>query len=63
LVVTHFLEQNEAVPAPAGEGKRTEQVNIRLTAEEKVILWASAKSKGYRGIGGYIRARALATQF
>ena len=58
--VATMLERNEVPPLPASEGKRTEQVNIRLTAEEKALLSASAKSKGYRGIGDYIRASALA---
>jgi len=59
--VAHLLERGEAVPPPAREGTRTEQVNVRLTAEEKAILSASAKSKGYRGIGDYIRASVLTT--
>ena len=58
--VAHLLEQGEAVPSPASEGKRTEQVNVRLSTEEKTILSALANSKGYRGIGDYIRAKALA---
>lgn len=58
--IAYLLETAQPVPLPASEGKRTEQVNIRLTAEEKAILSASAKSKGYRGIGDYIRASALA---
>lgn len=58
--VAYLLETDQTVPLPASRGKRTEQVNVRLTAEEKAILSASAKSKGYRGIGDYIRASALA---
>lgn len=58
--VAHLIEQGEVIPAPASEGKRTEQVNIRLTAEEKVILGASARSKGFQGLADFIRARALA---
>ena len=58
--VAHLLEQGEAVPSPASEGKRTEQVNVRLSTEEKTILSALASSRGYRGIGHYIRAKALA---
>jgi predicted RNase H-like HicB family nuclease len=58
--VAHLLEQGEVVPSPASEGKRTEQVNVRLSTEEKTILSALASSRGYRGIGDYIRAKALA---
>ena len=57
--VATMLERNEAPPLPASRGKRTEQVNVRLTAEEKAILSASAKAKGYRGIGDYLRASVL----
>jgi predicted RNase H-like HicB family nuclease len=57
--VAYLLETGQAVPTPSKEGKRTEQVNVRLTAEEKVILSAYAKSKGYRGLGDYLRASAL----
>ena len=60
--VAHLLERGETVPAPASEGKRTEQVNIRLTAEEKVILSASARSKGFHGLADFIRAKALTSQ-
>ena len=59
-VIAHLLELGESVPAPASEGKRTEQVNIRLTMEEKTILVASARSRGFHGIADFIRAKALA---
>jgi predicted RNase H-like HicB family nuclease len=57
--VAHLLERGEVVPAPASEHKRTEQVNIRLTVEEKAILGATAKSKGFQGLADFIRAKAL----
>lgn len=60
--VAHLLERGDVIPAPASEGKRTEQVNIRLTAEEKTILGASAKSQGFHGLADFIRAKALAPQ-
>lgn len=60
--VATMLERNEVPPLPASRGKRTEQVNVRLTAEEKAILSVFAKSKGFRGIGDYIRASALASK-
>jgi predicted RNase H-like HicB family nuclease len=61
--VAHLLERGETVPAPASEEKRTEQVNIRLTVEERTILWASAKAKGFQGLADFIRAKALAPQY
>lgn len=60
-VVAHLLESGDTIPVPASEGKRTEQVNVRVTAEEKVILASYARSHGYRGIGDFIRARVIAS--
>src|SRR5438067_1003426 len=40
--VAVMLEDGDAPPAPASEGVRTEQVNIRLTADEKLRLEESA---------------------
>jgi predicted RNase H-like HicB family nuclease len=61
--VAHLLERGDVVPAPASEHRRTEQVNIRLTVEEKVILGASAKSKGFQGLADFIRTKALTPKF
>lgn len=57
--VAYLLEQGETPPAPAREGVRTEQVNVRLTAEEKLQLETSARAKGFKGISDYLRAAAL----
>ncbi len=61
--VAYLLEQGQVVPVSASKEKRTEQVNIRLTCEEKVILTTSARSHGYKGLGDFIRAKALAPEF
>jgi uncharacterized protein (DUF1778 family) len=39
--------------------KRTEQVNIRLTPAEKVLLKRAARERGHRGLGDFLRALAL----
>lgn len=57
--VAYLLEQGEVVPSPASEGKRTEQVNVRLTKEERIILNASAKSQGFHGLADFLRAKAF----
>lgn len=57
--VAYLLEQGEAVPVPSSTGKRTEQVNIRLTAEEKAILSASAHSQGFKGLSDFLRAKVV----
>lgn len=55
-----MLERGERPPLPAGEGRRTEQVNIRLTAEERLRLENRSKAEGFRGLSDYVRAAVLA---
>ncbi len=57
--VALLLETGKRPPPPAQEGKRTQQVNVRLSAEEKVRLEAAAKRKGYSGLSDFIRAVAI----
>jgi predicted RNase H-like HicB family nuclease len=57
--VCTMLEAGQTPPAPARNALRTEQVNVRLTAEEKSLLESRAKTKGFRGLSDFIRARAL----
>lgn len=58
--VATMLEAGQTPPAPAREGVRTEQVNIRVTAEEKAILETTARRKGFRGLSDFIRTGAMA---
>jgi predicted RNase H-like HicB family nuclease len=57
--VALLLEEGSRVPAPARENTRTHQVNVRLTAEEKILLETSSKRKGFNGLSDFIRAAAL----
>ncbi len=57
--VAYMLEKGEAPPAPAREGNRSVQVNVRLTPEEKVVLESRSKARGFRGLSDYIRASVL----
>jgi predicted RNase H-like HicB family nuclease len=57
--VAYLLETKQRVPAAAAVGRRNEQVNVRLTAEEKLLLEASAKKKGFSGLSDFIRAAAV----
>ncbi len=59
--VAYMLESGQTPPAAASENKRTEQINIRLTPEEKLTLEEAARSKGFRGISDYVRSASLAT--
>jgi predicted RNase H-like HicB family nuclease len=57
--VAAMLENGEIPPPRASERKRTEQVNVRLTAEERMLLEEAATSQGFRGISDFVRAASL----
>jgi len=59
--VAYMLESGQVPPPPASDNKRTEQVNVRLTAEEKLLLEEAARSKGFRGVSDFVRAASLST--
>ena len=58
-VVAYLLEEGQRPPAPAREGARTQQVNIRLTSEEKLLFETAAKRKGFNGLSDFIRTAAM----
>jgi predicted RNase H-like HicB family nuclease len=57
--VAMLLERGQEPPAPASEGRRTQQVNVRLTAEEKAMLESTAKRKGFKGLSDFLRTAAI----
>lgn len=57
--IATMLEMGDRPPAPASEGKREQQVNIRLTADERVRIEETARQSGFRSISDYIRHAAL----
>jgi predicted RNase H-like HicB family nuclease len=57
--VAYMMEEGQRPPTPAREGTRTAQVNVRLTSEEKVLLEATAKRKGFSGLSDFVRAAAI----
>lgn len=57
--VATMLERGERPPSPASEGKREAQINIRVTAEEKLALEESARREGFRSVSDFIRNAAL----
>jgi predicted RNase H-like HicB family nuclease len=59
--VAFMLEQGRKPPTPAREGTRTQQVNVRLTAEERAVLETTAERKGFKGLSDFLRAAALDT--
>lgn len=57
--VALLIESGNRPPAPATAARRTEQVNVRLTADEKLLLEASARRRGFEGLSDFIRAAAI----
>lgn len=57
--VATLLERDEQPPLPSNAEKRTAQINIRVTEEEKLRLEEAAQRQGFRGISDYMRATAL----
>lgn len=60
VAVATMLERGETPPVPASSGLRSEQVNVRLTPEERAVIEAAARQKGFRGLSDFIRAGAMA---
>lgn len=57
--VAFLLEEGKRPPAPAREGNRTAQINIRLTAEERALLETTSRRKGFSGLSDFVRAAAM----
>lgn len=58
--VAYMLEKGERPPRPARLGERSEQVNIRLTPEERAMLDSRSRAGGFRGVSDFVRAACLA---
>jgi predicted RNase H-like HicB family nuclease len=57
--VAGYLQEGNSPPAPAHEGKRDQQLNIRLSSQERLLLETKARQSGATGISEYVRAVAL----
>jgi len=57
--VASMLEDGQAPPIPARQNVRSQQVNLRLTPEEKALLESRSRTKGFRGIADYVRSSVL----
>jgi len=57
--IATIIERGETPPAPAREGKRDVQLNVRLTADERSRLDAASSREGFRSISDFVRAAAL----
>lgn len=54
-----LIEMGEPIPSPASAAKRDRQVNIRLTADEKLRLEDAARAAGFRSVSDYLRTAGL----
>ena len=61
VAVATMIECGQRPPQPASAGRRTVQVNVRLTAEEKLLFSNAAANLGFKGISDFIRNTALNT--
>jgi predicted RNase H-like HicB family nuclease len=59
VAVAAILEAGQTPPQPAGFMKRSTQVNIRLTHEEKSMIAAAAARSGFKGLADFIRTTVL----
>lgn len=59
VAVASLLRAGKSPPLPSSVQRRDEQINIRVSSEEKVRLEAVARQNGFRSVSDYIRRRAL----
>jgi predicted RNase H-like HicB family nuclease len=59
VAVATMLEAGLTPPQAAGFMKRTTQVNVRLTHEEKSMIAAAAAKSGFKGLADFIRTTVL----
>ena len=59
LWIATMLEDGRQPPAPASDEKRTAQVNVRLTVDEKFRIEEASRRAGFRGVSDFVRAAAL----
>jgi predicted RNase H-like HicB family nuclease len=59
VAVAALLETGQTPPQPAAFMRRTTQVNVRLTYEEKAMIAAAAAKAGFKGLADFIRTTVL----
>jgi predicted RNase H-like HicB family nuclease len=57
--VATMLEAGDRPPAAASPARRQAQINIRVSAEEKLVLEETARRNGFRGVSDFVRTVAL----
>lgn len=59
VAVAALIEKDKRVPQPASQHKRELQVNVRLSANEKLLLEETARRDGFRSVSDFIRSVTL----
>ena len=54
-----MIKDGERLPSPSTPRQRREQINIRLTAEEKENLVEECMRRGFKGLSDFVRNVAL----
>ena len=54
-----MLEMGKRPPSPSREGTRDQQLNVRLSSDEKLVLEAAAERDGFRSVSDFVRSAAL----
>lgn len=57
--VALMLEHGQTPPAAASDQKRTAQINVRVTEDERMRLEDAARRLGFRGVSDFVRTSAL----
>jgi predicted RNase H-like HicB family nuclease len=57
--VARMLHEERVPPLPSQNSTRTEQVNIRMTSQERLLLDDAARRHGHRGISDFLRSLGL----
>jgi predicted RNase H-like HicB family nuclease len=57
--VAYLLEKGETPPPAVATRTRAEQINLRLTADEKLTLETAAKQGGFGGVSDFVRSAAM----
>lgn len=57
--IATMLELGEEPPVPAAERTRDQQLNIRVSAHERLRLEALAREGGFVSVSDYVRSAAL----
>jgi predicted RNase H-like HicB family nuclease len=59
-VVARMLELGKTPPAPAKDAEQRDvQLNIRVSAREKMLIEKAAKARGFKGVSDYLRTVAV----